>query len=50
MDGGTSVYEAAGGRDGMVRLAAAWHERVLADEHVRSAYLGELDDALVEVA
>jgi len=34
----TSVYEAAGGRDGMVRLAAAWHERVLADEVVSHAF------------
>ena len=27
-----TVYEAAGGMEGLVRLAAAWHERVLADE------------------
>lgn len=33
-----SVYEAAGGRDGMVRLAEAWHCRVLADEIVRHAF------------
>ena len=34
----TSVYEAAGGRDGLIRLAAAWHERVLADEVVSHAF------------
>ena len=27
-----TVYEAAGGIDGLTRLAHAWHERVLADE------------------
>jgi hemoglobin len=27
-----TVYEAAGGEAGLRRLAAAWHERVLADE------------------
>ncbi len=26
-----TVYEAAGGREGMLRLAEAWHRRVLAD-------------------
>ena len=36
--GMTSVYEAAGGRDGLTRLAAAWHERVLADEVVSHAF------------
>jgi len=30
----TTVYEAAGGMDGLVGLAHAWHERVLADEVV----------------
>ena len=34
----TSVYDAAGGWDGMVRLAHAWHERVLADEVVEHAF------------
>jgi hemoglobin len=29
-----TIYEAAGGRAGVTRLAAAWHERVLADEIV----------------
>jgi hemoglobin len=33
-----SVYEAAGGRDGLIRLAEAWHARVLADEIVRHAF------------
>jgi hemoglobin len=33
-----SVYEAAGGREGMRRLAAAWHRRVLADEVVEHAF------------
>ena len=33
-----SVYEAAGGEAGMVRLAAAWHKRVMADEVVSHAF------------
>jgi len=33
-----SVYEAAGGAEGMVRLAAAWHSRVMADEVVSHAF------------
>lgn len=33
-----SVYEAAGGRAGMLRLAEAWHTRVLADEVVSHAF------------
>jgi hemoglobin len=33
-----TVYEAAGGQDGLLRLAAAWHERVLADEVVSHAF------------
>ena len=33
-----SVYEAAGGPDGMLRLAEAWHARVLADEIVQHAF------------
>ena len=33
-----SVYDAAGGEAGMLRLAAAWHERVLADEVVAHAF------------
>ena len=35
-----TVYEAAGGSDGMVRLAGAWHRRVLADELVSHAFEG----------
>ena len=34
----TSVYDAAGGADGLRRLAAAWHERVMADEVVAHAF------------
>jgi hemoglobin len=34
----TTVFGAAGGADGMLRLAAAWHERVLADELVSHAF------------
>jgi hemoglobin len=33
-----SVFEAAGGMEGMRRLAAAWHELVLADEIVSHAF------------
>ena len=33
-----TVYEAAGGRDGLLRLAAAWHTRVLEDEVVSHAF------------
>ncbi|MCD2195750.1 group II truncated hemoglobin [Actinomycetospora endophytica] len=33
-----TVYEAAGGGDGLRRLAHAWHERVLADEVVSHAF------------
>jgi hemoglobin len=33
-----SVYAAAGGQEGLVRLAHAWHERVLADEIVSHAF------------
>lgn len=35
-----TVYEAAGGSDGMLRLAHAWHERVMADEVVSHAFQG----------
>lgn len=38
MAGMTTLYEAAGGDEGMLRLAAAWHERVLADEVVSHAF------------
>src|SRR5258708_32519294 len=33
-----SVYEAAGGSEGLVRLAEAWHLRVMADEIVSHAF------------
>lgn len=33
-----TVYDAAGGRPAFVRLAAAWHERVMADEVVSHAF------------
>ncbi|WP_112248437.1 group II truncated hemoglobin [Kribbella monticola] len=33
-----TVYEAAGGQAGMVRLAEAWHARVMADEVVSHAF------------
>ncbi|MHB1929969.1 MAG: group II truncated hemoglobin [Acidimicrobiales bacterium] len=33
-----SVYEAAGGEDGLLRLAHTWHERVMADEVVSHAF------------
>jgi len=33
-----SVFEAAGGSDGLRRLATAWHERVMADEVVSHAF------------
>jgi hemoglobin len=33
-----SVYEAVGGHDGLLRLAHAWHARVMADEVVSHAF------------
>ena len=33
-----SVYEAAGGREGILHLAEAWHSRVMADEIVSHAF------------
>ena len=33
-----SVYEAAGGESGLLRLAAAWHDRVMSDEVVGHAF------------
>ena len=33
-----SVYKAAGGSDGLLRLAEAWHKRVMADEIVSHAF------------
>lgn len=34
----TTLYQAVGGADGVLRLAHAWHERVLADEVVAHAF------------
>src|SRR5579863_8419266 len=33
-----TVYEAAGGADGLLRLAHAWHARVMADAEVSHAF------------
>jgi hypothetical protein len=33
-----NVYGAAGGEDGLLRLAKAWHARVMADEVVSHAF------------
>ena len=33
-----TIFEAVGGADGVLRLARAWHERVLADEIVAHAF------------
>ncbi|MGB7051353.1 MAG: group II truncated hemoglobin [Acidimicrobiales bacterium] len=33
-----TVYQAAGGSEGLLRLAAAWHGRVMADEEVSHAF------------
>ena len=33
-----SVYEVAGGSEGLLRLAEAWHHRVMADEIVSHAF------------
>ena len=33
-----TVYEAAGGADGLLRLASGWHARVMADEVVSHAF------------
>ena len=35
-----TVYEAAGGETGLIALARAWHERVMADECVSHAFHG----------
>jgi hemoglobin len=34
----TTIYEAAGGDEGLLRLAEAWHARVLADDVVAHAF------------
>jgi hemoglobin len=43
-----TLYDAAGGEAGMLRLAAAWHERVMADEVVAHAFHGEIRPDHVE--
>ncbi|GGB37179.1 oxidoreductase [Flexivirga endophytica] len=35
-----SIFDAAGGADGMTRIAAAWHRRAMADEVVAHAFHG----------
>jgi hemoglobin len=35
-----TIYEAAGGEEGLLRLAGAWHGRVMADEVVSHAFHG----------
>ncbi|MEV4800327.1 group II truncated hemoglobin [Nonomuraea sp. NPDC049421] len=39
----TSVYEAAGGDEGVLRLAEAWHARVMADDVVAHAFKHGVD-------
>ena len=47
----TSVYDAAGGDEGLLRLAEAWHARVLADDVVAHAFQhGYRDDHSVRLA
>jgi hemoglobin len=43
-----SVFEAAGGEQGMLRLADAWHRRVLADEVVSHAFSHGFNDQHTE--
>jgi hemoglobin len=43
-----SVFEAAGGIDGLRRLAGAWHRRVMADELVSHAFSHGFDPQHVE--
>lgn len=43
-----TLYEAAGGEAGLMRLARAWHERVLADEVVEHAFSHGFRDDHVE--
>lgn len=43
-----TVYEAAGGADGVLRLAEAWHVRVMADEVVSHAFSHGYDPAHTE--
>jgi NAD(P)-dependent dehydrogenase (short-subunit alcohol dehydrogenase family) len=43
-----TVYEAVGGEDGLLRLARAWHSRVMADEVVSHAFSQGFDPAHTE--
>jgi hemoglobin len=43
-----TIYDAAGGEAGLLRLAQAWHERVLADEVVEHAFSHGFRDDHVE--
>jgi hemoglobin len=43
-----SLFEAAGGMAGMLRLAHAWHDRVMADEVVSHAFSHGFDPRHVE--
>jgi hemoglobin len=43
-----NVYEAAGGGEGLLRLAEAWHSRVIADEIVGHAFSHGFDPQHVE--
>jgi hemoglobin len=43
-----TLYEAAGGMEGLLRLAAAWHERVMADEIASHAFHGGAEPDHVE--
>ena len=38
-----SVYEAAGGSEGLLRPAEAWHCRVMADEVVSHAFFRKVE-------
>jgi hemoglobin len=47
----STIYDAAGGEEGLLRLAHAWHARVLADEVVVHAFShGHRDDHSVRLA
>jgi hemoglobin len=39
-----AIYEAIGGEEGLLRLAAAWHARVMADDVVAHAFRGGVRD------
>lgn len=41
-----SLFDAIGGDDALLRLAHAWHERVLADEVVAHAFRGPVLESI----